>query len=219
MTIEGPAYDVIREAVRTAVGTVQGIRVLGSTGFEEISYPEVTLHEIITNAVLHRDYSISDDIHVRIFDNRVEVESPGGLPAHLTPENILTQRFARNGNIVRWISKFPDPPNKDVGEGLNTAFAAMRNLKLKAPEVENKVSSVLVRIRVDRHRIGEPSKTHLPENDQGRRSRAHTRPFFALHGLQIVRSRGWIVFRERHSAVASNVSSRVRCALTIAAFR
>jgi len=150
VTIEGSAYDVIKEAVDTAVATVQGIRLLGSTGFEAISYPRVTLHEIITNAVLHRDYSIADDIHVRIFDNRVEVESPGGLPAHLTPENILDERFARNGNVVRWISKFPDPPNKDVGEGLNTAFDAMRKLKLKPPVVQNKQNSVLVTIRHER---------------------------------------------------------------------
>ena len=159
VAIEGPAYDVIHEAVRTAVDTVQGIRILGSTGMEEISYPQVTLHEIITNAVLHRDYSIADDIHVRIFDNRVEVESPGGLPAHLTPENILDERFARNGNIVRWISKFPDPPNKDVGEGLNTAFAAMRQLRLQPPEVEDKKTSVLLIIR--HQRLASPEETIL----------------------------------------------------------
>ena len=150
MTIEGPAYDVIKDAVRTAVDTVQGIRIMGASGLESISYPEVTLHEIITNAVLHRDYSIADDIHVRIFDNRVEVESPGGLPAHLTPANILDERFARNGNLVRWINKFPDPPNKDVGEGLNTAFEAMRSLKLQQPDVFDTGTSVLVVIKHQR---------------------------------------------------------------------
>jgi ATP-dependent DNA helicase RecG len=129
---------------------VQGISVMGANGLEAVNYPEVTLHEIITNAVLHRDYSIADDIHVRIFDNRVEVESPGGLPAHLTPENVLTERFARNGTLVRWISKFPDPPNKDVGEGLNTAFAAMRELKLEPPVICDNSTSVLVSIRHQR---------------------------------------------------------------------
>jgi ATP-dependent DNA helicase RecG len=64
-------------------------------------------------------------VHIRIFDNRIDVESPGRLPAHITPENILKERFARNPTLVRLINKFPNPPNKDVGEGLNTAFAAM----------------------------------------------------------------------------------------------
>ena len=58
------------------------------------------------------------------------------LPAHVTPENILDQRFARNGTIVRLVNKFPNPPNKDVGEGLNTAFAAMHRMGLKEPVVE-----------------------------------------------------------------------------------
>jgi ATP-dependent DNA helicase RecG len=48
---------------------------------------------------------------------------------------------------VRLINKFPDPPNKDVGEGLNTAFEAMRKLKLKPPEVEERENSVVVHIR------------------------------------------------------------------------
>jgi ATP-dependent DNA helicase RecG len=150
LTIEGPVYDVIRDAVRTTVDLVQGIRVLTPNGFEEITYPEVTLHEIITNAILHRDYSIADDVHVRIFDNRVEVESPGGLPAHLTPQNIYEQRFARNGQLVRWVNKFPDPPNKDVGEGLKSASEAMKSLKLKPPEIVDKRTSVLVHIRHQR---------------------------------------------------------------------
>jgi ATP-dependent DNA helicase RecG len=76
----------------------------------------------LTNAVIHRDYGIADDIHIRIFDNRVEIESPGRLPAHITPANILDERYSRNGAVVRYINKFPDAPNKDVGEGLNTAF-------------------------------------------------------------------------------------------------
>jgi ATP-dependent DNA helicase RecG len=107
-TIEGSAYDVIREAVGTAVDTVQGIRLLGSTGLEQIRIRESPCTKSSPTRYPHRDYSIADDIRVRIFDNRVEVEGPGGLPAHLTPENILDERFARNGNLVRWISKFPD---------------------------------------------------------------------------------------------------------------
>ncbi len=104
-------------------------------GLISAGYPIEAIHEIVTNAVLHRDYSVADDIHIKIFDNRVEVLSPGTLPGHITPENILDERFARNGVIVRLINKFPNPPNKDVGEGLNTAFEAMRRMKLKDPVI------------------------------------------------------------------------------------
>lgn len=147
VSIEGNAYEVIQKAVADTQDTIGSIPKLGERRLEAVSYPPETLHEIITNAVLHRDYSIADDIHVRIFDNRVEVESPGLLPAHITVENILSERFARNGMIVRLINKFPNPPNKDVGEGLNTAFAKMKEMRLRDPEIRQADHSVIVYIR------------------------------------------------------------------------
>jgi ATP-dependent DNA helicase RecG len=146
-SIEGPAYHLIKAAVKMTKDIIDGIQILTPNGMESVVYPTETLHEVITNAVLHRDYGIADDVHVRIFDNRVEVESPGRLPAHITPANILRERFARNGNIVRVINKFPDPPNKDIGEGLNTAFEAMKTLHLKNPVILESANSVLVQIK------------------------------------------------------------------------
>ncbi len=143
-SIEGHAYKQISESVQITSSIIESVRVNTPEGLEPIKYPITALHEIITNAVLHRDYSLSDDIHIRIFDNRVEVISPGVLPAHITPENILDERFSRNGVIVRLINKFPDPPNKDVGEGLNSAFNAMRDMKLKPPLIEQGLASVKV---------------------------------------------------------------------------
>jgi len=147
ITVEGHIYRQIKTAVAKTVELVEDIQKLGPRGLEPISYPFETLHEILTNAVLHRDYSIPVDVHVRIFDNRIEIESPGKLPGHVTPENILQEQFARNGKIVRMINKFPDPPNKDVGEGLNTAFVAMSTLRLKPPIIQETDSSVIVHIR------------------------------------------------------------------------
>ena len=147
ITIEGCLYRQIEDAVIRTKELVQDVNALTATGLESVTYPHDTLHEIITNAVLHRDYSIPADIQVRIFDNRIEVESPGRLPGHITPQNILEQQSARNPKVVRLINKFPNPPNKDVGEGLNTAFEAMRKLRLKYPEIEERDHSVIVHIR------------------------------------------------------------------------
>ena len=150
-TVEGNLYAQIKSAVARTRDLVQQIRVLDpGGGMTSVDYPVETLHEITTNAVLHRDYSIADDIHIRVFDNRIEVDSPGRLPGHVTQENILEERFSRNGQIVRWLNKFPDPPNKDVGEGLRTAFDAMRALQLHPPTIENREHSVLVTIRHER---------------------------------------------------------------------
>lgn len=147
ITIEGSLYEQINTAVARTKALIEDIRTLTPDGLEPVAYPHETLHEIITNAVLHRDYSIASDIHVRIFDNRIEVESPGRLPGHITTDNYLREQFSRNPKLVRLINKFPDPPNKDIGEGLNTAFEAMRKLRLKEPEIIEGDHSVVVHIR------------------------------------------------------------------------
>lgn len=165
LTIEGPIYDLIVKAVSTTKEIVQGIKRVGETGLEEVTYPDETLHEIITNAVLHRDYSHQTDVQIRIYDDRIEVESPGRLPGHITAANILGEQFARNPKMVRLINKFPDPPNKDVGEGLNTAFEAMRRIRLKEPEVTEAANSVVVFIR--HTRLSSPAQIvmeYLEEN-------------------------------------------------------
>ncbi|MBR0484207.1 MAG: putative DNA binding domain-containing protein [Oscillospiraceae bacterium] len=149
VTIEGCAYHQIYAAVNKTKEIIESIKKFGKS-FETIEYPEETLHEIITNAVLHRDYSIATDIQIRIFDNRVEVESPGKLPGYVTVKNILTSQSARNPRLVRLINKFPEAPNKDVGEGLNTAFEAMAKLRLKEPIIIENENSVLVIIKHER---------------------------------------------------------------------
>lgn len=147
LTIEGCLYNQIYAAVEQTKILIEGAKKIGADGLEAVQYPDETLHEVITNAVLHRDYSITADTHIRIFDNRIEIESPGRLPGHVTVANILDTQSARNPQMVRLINKFPNPPNKDVGEGLNTAFEAMKNLKLKPPEITESENSVIVRIR------------------------------------------------------------------------
>jgi len=147
ISIEGNLYEQIKTSVSKTTEIIESVRLNTTQGMVTVSYPTDAIHEIITNAVIHRDYSITDDIHIRIFDSRVEILSPGTLPGHITAENILSERFARNPTIVRLINKFPDPPNKDVGEGLNTAFESMRNLKLKPPEISRQGGYVKVILR------------------------------------------------------------------------
>lgn len=147
LTIEGPIYDLIYKAVLKTKEKVEEIPVMSDSGLASIKYPEEAIHEVICNALLHRDYSINDYVHIRVFDNRIEVESPGRLAGPITVRNILKQRFARNKKIVRLIAKFPSPPNKDVGEGLNTAFRSMQLLNLGKPEISETEGSVLVRLK------------------------------------------------------------------------
>jgi ATP-dependent DNA helicase RecG len=165
-TIEGPLYDLIHDAVRRTKAQVEVHQVQGPEGLEQAKYPDETLHEIITNALIHRDYSIADHVHIRVFDNRIEVESPGRLAGHVTVQNILETRAIRNGQINRLINKFPNPPNKDMGEGLNTAVEAMRGVRLKDPTFREQENSFLVTIPHEALATAEELiLTYLDEND------------------------------------------------------
>lgn len=131
-----------------------------------VSYPIETVHEILVNAILHRDYSLSDDVHVTVFDDRIEIKSPGRLPGNVTVDNILEAHFSRNPNIVRMINKLPDPMNHDLGEGLNTAFTAMQQAGLVPPEITEVGNCVLVTIRHKKLASYEDIiMQHLEQND------------------------------------------------------
>jgi len=82
-------YKQIQQTVTTTIEIIEKIPKMGNQGLENIQYPEETIHEIVTNALLHRDYSIPRDTHICIFDNRIEIENPGKLPGHVTVKNIL----------------------------------------------------------------------------------------------------------------------------------
>lgn len=203
-TIEGPLYDLIRASVDRTVLMVEGIKKLGPKGLEPVAYPRETLHEIVTNAVLHRDYSIASDVQIRVFDNRVEVESPGKLPGHVTTKNMLDEQFARNGALVRLINKFPNPPNKDVGEGLNTAFEAMKRLRLKPPLVEETNSSLIVRIKHEALATPEQSIMDYLENH----SEITNRTARELTGIRSENSMKEVFYRLRKSGMIDQVPDR-----------
>lgn len=143
---DGPLYDLIHKSVNKVKEIMSQTSVWTTEGLRAMEYPPETLWEVIVNAVIHRDYSISDNIQILIYDDRIEVKSPGRLPGNITVDNILESRFSRNPKIVRTLNRYKSPPNKDIGEGLNTAFQKMRDWKLKDPSIEVKGSYVSVEI-------------------------------------------------------------------------
>ncbi|MCL4514265.1 MAG: hypothetical protein M1379_01510 [Firmicutes bacterium] len=103
----------------------------------ELRYPEFALHEAITNAVIHRDYSIQNDIQIKVFDDRVEFMSPGKLPGQVTVRNMKYERFARNPIILRALNRFAEAPNLDIGEGVKRIYLSMKQANLLDPVYES----------------------------------------------------------------------------------
>lgn len=134
-TIDGPISRQIRDAhdyVLTLLRT--GIRV--PSGFvTQYQIPERAVKEAITNAVIHRDYHTKRDIEIRIFEDRIEIESPGLLPFNITPSNIglVRARGYRNDLLVKHLREFPDPPNLDQNEGIKAMRQTMSDAQLYPP--------------------------------------------------------------------------------------
>jgi ATP-dependent DNA helicase RecG len=101
-------------------------------------YPLEAVREVITNAVAHRDYSSTGRVQLRMFEDRLEVGNPGGLPADLTLEEV-TQRggasYARNPTIARVLRDWGYM--EEVGRGLLRIQRLMQELGSEAPIFES----------------------------------------------------------------------------------
>ena len=135
ITISGPVIRQIQDAT-DAVGSelASGIQ-MGPLGFEIVPrYPLRVIKEAITNAVIHRDYHLTTDVHIRIFSDHIEVESPGLFAGPVTVENIeQIGTHSRNPLLVGHLRDFPNPPNLDAGEGVRMMFGTMREKGLYPP--------------------------------------------------------------------------------------
>jgi ATP-dependent DNA helicase RecG len=134
-TVSGPLIVQIERAHAYVMELLAEGLVLAASGFKTAHrYPERVIKEAITNAVVHRDYRLNRDVQIRVFDNRIEVESPGLFPGNIKPGTIAQAgSFARNPLIARNLREFPVPPNVDAGEGVRMMFAEMRANNLYPP--------------------------------------------------------------------------------------
>lgn len=134
-TIEGPLMRQIEQAVDyfRKIARSSPPKLSGASFKSTFLIPEWAFQEAITNAVIHRNYSVQNDIQVRVFDDRVEIESPGTYPGHITVANIRTERFSRNPLVLRTLNRFQSAPNLDIGEGVDRIFQVMMAQNLYEP--------------------------------------------------------------------------------------
>jgi len=98
-----------------------------SVGKLEVS--EIALEELLQNALVHRDYSKNSPIRIMIFDNRIEIVSPGTLPNSLTIENIkMGNAVVRNNLLVSYCSKLMN--YRGFGSGITRALENQPNIEL-----------------------------------------------------------------------------------------
>ena len=93
------------------------------------------VRELLVNAVAHRDYNVQgDNIHLHIFSDRLEIQSPGKLPGPVTLENLLEARFSRNAVIAQVLSDLGFVER--LGYGLDRVVAVLRQQGMRPPRFE-----------------------------------------------------------------------------------
>lgn len=106
--------------------SLQAGQSFNSVGKLEIS--EVALKEILQNALVHRDYLIQAPIRIMIFDNRVEIVSPGGLPTGVDVESIrFGKTQQRNPLMATFCAKTMD--YRGLGTGILRATKEVKNIE------------------------------------------------------------------------------------------
>ncbi len=99
---------------------VQAGRGVNAPGLPEI--PEAVFEELLVNALIHRDYLVNATIRLFIFDNRIEIISPGHLPDNLTVEKIRAGiSNIRNPILVSFVAKGLLPYH-GLGSGIKRAL-------------------------------------------------------------------------------------------------
>ncbi|MGO9448170.1 MAG: ATP-binding protein [Solirubrobacteraceae bacterium] len=166
MRFEGPIPDQLLDAQR-AIRSLQPVRhALQDSGrFGPVPLvPEDAWLEGLVNAVVHRSYSVAGDhIRVEIFDDRIEVWSPGrflGLADLSDPSNVT--RFARNPRIARVCADLRF--GQELGEGIRRMFEEMRQAGLNDPIYRQGSSGVQLSL------LGDPVERALDAQltDRGR---------------------------------------------------
>jgi ATP-dependent DNA helicase RecG len=98
----GPLPQIIDRAWRVIWEEMDKRAVVrGLQRQEETEYPSSAVREALVNAVAHRDYRLTGrSIEIRMYTDRMEITSPGGLPAHITLDNIVEEHYSRNPRLV-----------------------------------------------------------------------------------------------------------------------
>lgn len=148
INIDGPIPTIIETAKDIISSQLRDFETLDKSGkFKSIpEYPEFAWLEGIVNALTHRDYSLKGEhIKVIMYDDRLEILSPGKLPNIIDLKNMRFTRYSRNPIIARILSELGWV--KELNEGVKRIYEEMENYFLRAPEYsEPNGNSVLLKL-------------------------------------------------------------------------
>ncbi len=154
---------------------------------ETFEYPQFAVREALVNAICHRDYRLRGRrIEVRMFSDRLEVISPGGLPGFITVENIKDEHFSRNPRLVGGL--FQWGYIEELGLGIDRMIEVMEQAGHSPPKFDSRPYSFALALHNERKH---PKLPEWARNTNHRQARA----------LQYIRENGSIANREYRTLI------------------
>jgi ATP-dependent DNA helicase RecG len=172
---EGPIVEMVAEAETYIMSAMRKSSLIDGMFRRDIpEYPKEVLREGLANAIAHRDYSPyvrGSYIQVRMFANRLEVQSPGGLFGNVTIDNLEDEQSTRNARLMRMMEDMHVVENR--GSGIGAMLHAMREANLEPPRFDDRRTSFTITLH--NHTLMTPEAiqwlnrfAHLPLNDHQR---------------------------------------------------
>jgi len=166
--LNGPLARIIERAWSIVFDEMRiGAMVSGLEREEVLEYPRFAVREALVNAVAHRDYRISGRrIEIRMYADRLEIISPGGLPGYMTLDNLVDEHFSRNPRLVNGL--FQWGYIEELGLGIDQMIEEMLQAGHPPPEFRATPHSFTVVLSNKRERSSTPKWTRSMNERQTR---------------------------------------------------
>lgn len=200
--VTGPLHRVIDDGAafvarnRRLVPRMEGVRRI-----DVPEYPDYSVREALANALAHRDWSIEGaKVRLFMFDDRLEIWSPGRLPSPMTVERLGYDQLSRNRLIARVLLE--RGYMEEIGLGIRRIREVMASLVLPEPEFREDGFSFVITFRSIAPREGAvtPADPFLPLLERGQISDRQYR--------SLLRARQTGVITRREYVAATGVSER-----------
>ncbi len=147
------AWNVVFEEMRV------GATVNGLEREELTEYPRFAVREALVNAVAHRDYRIQGRrIEIRMYADRLEIISPGGLPGYITLDNLIDEHYSRNPRLVSGLYQWGFI--EELGLGIDRMIEEMVDAGHAPPRFKATPHSFSVALTNKHERPAAPKWTH-----------------------------------------------------------
>lgn len=153
---EGPIPEMVEEAERYVTAAMRKASlIVGLLRHEIPEYPQEAFREAVANAIAHRDYSPyvrGSYIQIRMFADRLEIQSPGGLFGNVSIDNLEEEHSTRNARLMRMMEDMHIVENR--GSGITAMLQSMRDANLEPPRFDDKRASF--RVQFHNHTLLNP---------------------------------------------------------------